>query len=93
LYPASRQIDVRGGALRGRTGRPYLVLGERRAGPDGQAAGWSLRAFHNPFAKLIFIGTLLIALGGLVSLSDRRLRIAAARRRVPASTPALEAAE
>jgi cytochrome c-type biogenesis protein CcmF len=47
-----------------------------------------VRAYANPFAKLIFIGPLLIASGGLVSLSDRRLRIAVpARRRAPALVP------
>ncbi len=58
----------------------YLVLGERRAGEGGRPA-WLLRAYWNPFAKLIFLGPLLIALGGLVSLSDRRLRIGAPARR------------
>ena len=54
----------------------YLVLGERRAGPNGQAA-WLVRAYYNPLARLIFLGPLIMALGGLMSLSDRRLRFAA----------------
>jgi cytochrome c-type biogenesis protein CcmF len=69
----------------------YVVMGERRGG-NGTAGGWLLRAYHNPFAKLIFLGPLLIAAGGLVSLSDRRLRFAApVRARRPA--PMLEPAE
>jgi cytochrome c-type biogenesis protein CcmF len=58
----------------------YVVLGERRAGPEGQAA-WSVRAYHNPWARLIFLGPALMALGGLVSLTDPRLRVAVTRRR------------
>ncbi|HEV7354069.1 MAG TPA: heme lyase CcmF/NrfE family subunit [Brevundimonas sp.] len=51
----------------------YVVIGERRAGADGQQA-WSLRVHYNPWARLIFLGTALMTLGGLVSLADRRLR-------------------
>jgi cytochrome c-type biogenesis protein CcmF len=88
LYPASRQTTSEV-ALCGRGPSDlYLILGERRSGPDGESAGWLVRAYANPFAKLIFIGPLLIASGGLVSLSDRRLRIAVpARRRAPALVP------
>jgi cytochrome c-type biogenesis protein CcmF len=35
-----------------------------------------IRAYYNPWARLIFLGPLLMALGGLISLSDRRLRFA-----------------
>ena len=59
----------------------YIVLGERRA-----AAGkpvWLVRGYWNPLATLLFLGPVIMALGGLVSLSDRRLRLGvAARRRV-----------
>jgi cytochrome c-type biogenesis protein CcmF len=66
----------------------YIVLGERRPAVNGAAGGWLLRAYHNPFAKLIFLGPLLMAFGGLVSLADRRLRLAVpARRRQLAATP------
>ncbi len=51
----------------------YIVLGERRAGESGQPA-WLLRGYFNPWVQLIFLGPLLMAIGGLVSLSDRRLR-------------------
>jgi cytochrome c-type biogenesis protein CcmF len=92
LYPASKQTTSEVALCGSGPSDLYLVLGERRPGPDGRSAGWLLRAYHNPMAKLIFIGPLIIALGGLVSLSDRRLRVAApARRKVLA--PVLEPAE
>jgi cytochrome c-type biogenesis protein CcmF len=53
----------------------YLVLGERRPGADGEPS-WLVRAYWNPLAKLIFFGPAIMALGGLISLSDRRLRLA-----------------
>jgi cytochrome c-type biogenesis protein CcmF len=53
----------------------YLVLGERRDDAAGEG-GWLLRAYWNPYARLIFLGPAIMALGGLVSVADRRLRVA-----------------
>ncbi|HEX3416977.1 MAG TPA: cytochrome c-type biogenesis CcmF C-terminal domain-containing protein [Stellaceae bacterium] len=57
----------------------YLALGD----PDGQG-GWVLRAYYNPLVPWIWFGAILAALGGLVSLSDRRLRL-----RLPAARASL----
>ena len=73
FYPARRQtvsqvaIETHGGS------DLYVVFGERR---EGARPTWLVRAYFNPFARLIFLGPLLIAAGGLLSLSDRRLRLA-----------------
>ena len=69
----------------------YVVLGERRATAAGEP-GWLVRAYWNPWARLIFLGPLLMAAGGLVSLSDRRLRLGVAARRAAASAKAEAAA-
>lgn len=53
----------------------YLVLGEANA-----QGAWTLRAYRNPFAPWIFAGALIMALGGLVSLTDRRYRVGAPRQ-------------
>ena len=68
----------------------YVVIGERRSA--GPRSAWLVRAFVNPWIRLVFLGPLLMALGGAISLSDRRLRIAAGRRR-PVAAPRLAAAE
>ncbi|MEO8813347.1 MAG: heme lyase CcmF/NrfE family subunit [Caulobacteraceae bacterium] len=68
----------------------YIVMGERRTTPDGHSA-WLVRGYLNPWARLIFLGPILMALGGAISLSDRRLRLAAGRRAAP--RPQLAAAE
>ena len=61
----------------------YVVLGERTEA-DGRPA-WNVRLYWNPWARLIFLGPAIMAVGGLLSLLDRRLRVAApARRRRPA---------
>jgi cytochrome c-type biogenesis protein CcmF len=57
----------------------YVVAGERRAAATGSV--WLIRSYLNPWIRLVFLGPLLMALGGALSLSDRRLRIAGGRRR------------
>ncbi len=66
----------------------YVVLGDPR--DDGT---WTVRLYHHPLVPWIWLGAVLMAAGGLVSLSDRRLRIGvpARRRAVPAA--AVRAAE
>ncbi len=62
----------------------YISLGD--IGEDGAT---TVRIYWKPLVTLIWLGPIIMALGGLVSLSDRRLRIGAPRpaRRV-ASVPA-----
>ena len=61
----------------------YVVLGERTEAA-GQSA-WTVRLYWNPWARLIFLGPAIMALGGVLSLMDRRLRLGVgARRRKPA---------
>jgi cytochrome c-type biogenesis protein CcmF len=49
----------------------YLVLGEEEG---GRAV---LRIHHNPMAPWIWLGAAIMALGGGISLSDRRVRVSA----------------
>jgi cytochrome c-type biogenesis protein CcmF len=65
----------------------YVVAGDKRTGADG-APAWLIRVYWNPWVRFIFAGPLLMALGGLVSLSDRRLRFAVTRRVRAQSAPA-----
>jgi cytochrome c-type biogenesis protein CcmF len=89
LYPANRQTTSKVAIERRGTSDLYVVLGERR--DAGGRPAWLIRAYWNPWARLIFAGPILMALAGLISLSDRRLRLAAGARRRAA--PALAAAE
>ena len=50
----------------------YLVIGDPQDG-----GGWAVRTFIKPFANWIWAGSIIMALGGLISLTDRRFRVAA----------------
>jgi cytochrome c-type biogenesis protein CcmF len=82
LYPAGGQTTSEVGLCYQGASHIYVVLGERRAAAEPQ---WLVRAYWNPWASLIFIGPVIMALGGAVSLSDRRLRLGVGRRRETAA--------
>jgi cytochrome c-type biogenesis protein CcmF len=44
-----------------------------------------VRTYLKPMAVWIWLGALVMALGGMVSLTDRRYRVGAAARRAPAA--------
>jgi cytochrome c-type biogenesis protein CcmF len=58
----------------------YVVIGDA----DGTGGGYALRLYYNPLVPWIWLGAAAMALGGLVSLSDRRHRVGAPARRRPA---------
>jgi cytochrome c-type biogenesis protein CcmF len=60
----------------------YAVLGDER---DGKAV---LRLHVNPLAPWIWLGALIMAAGGALSLADRRLRVGAPSRAPKAAVPA-----
>jgi cytochrome c-type biogenesis protein CcmF len=78
-YPVARSQTTNTAIATNGLGDLYLALGD----PDGQG-GWVLRAYYNPLVPWIWFGAILAALGGLVSLSDRRLRL-----RLPAARASL----
>ena len=55
----------------------YVVLGDQQSDNS-----WTVRTYLKPFTNWIWGGCALMAVGGLLSLTDRRLRIAAGRRKV-----------
>ncbi|MCZ8153654.1 MAG: heme lyase NrfEFG subunit NrfE, partial [Rhodobacteraceae bacterium] len=61
----------------------YLVIGDPQ-----ENGGWAVRSYIEPFANWLWGGCILMALGGLLSLTDRRYRVAAGARRVPDGVPA-----
>jgi cytochrome c-type biogenesis protein CcmF len=71
----------------------YIVLGDIEApvSPGGGApnflpeplpdTAWTVRVYYNPLVPWIWIGAVIAVLGGMVSLTDRRHRVGAPRRR------------
>ncbi len=83
-YPVARSQTTNTAIATNGFGDLYLALGD----PDGQG-GWVLRAYYNPLVPWIWFGAILAALGGVVSLSDRRGRVRSpAGRTSPAAVPA-----
>ena len=54
----------------------YIVLGDAQ-----ENGGWTVRSYIKPFANWIWAGSILMAFGGFLSLSDRRLRTAPTGRK------------
>ena len=83
VYPEKRLYDVQQMATteaaidRGFTRDLYVALGER------QGDGWAMRTYVKPFSNWIWLGAMIMAVGGVVSLTDRRYRVGAPARRAP----------
>jgi cytochrome c-type biogenesis protein CcmF len=76
LYDAPRQPTTEAGIHVGLAGDLYAVLGDEVQG----GGGYVVRIYFNPLVRLIWLGAIVMALGGALSLSDRRLRVGAPRR-------------
>jgi cytochrome c-type biogenesis protein CcmF len=93
MTPAKRNFTTRGGTgtteaalLTRGVSQLYISLGDPT--PNG---GIAVRIYHKPLVLLIWFGPVLMAFGGVLSLSDRRLRVGAPK---PAKAPrGLQAAE
>jgi cytochrome c-type biogenesis protein CcmF len=75
-YLASQMPTTEAGIDNGFLRDVYVVVGDPQN--DG---GWAVRVYIKPLANWIWGGCILMALGGLLSLSDRRFRVAAGARR------------
>ena len=85
-FTAPQQTTSEAGIHVALLGDLYVVLGDEA----GEGA-YAVRMYFNPLVRLIWIGAIIMFIGGALSLSDRRLRVGAprrARRRQPAAVPA-----
>ncbi|MGE3873136.1 MAG: heme lyase CcmF/NrfE family subunit [Parvibaculaceae bacterium] len=73
-FQPSNQETTEVGLLQAPMGDLYVVMGDRMN--DGARA---MRIYFNPLVSLIWLGTFVMFLGGLVSLTDRRFRIGVPR--------------
>jgi cytochrome c-type biogenesis protein CcmF len=85
IYPVAGMPTTEAGIDSGFTRDVYVALGDPQL--DG---GWAVRTWIKPFANWIWGGAIIMALGGALSLTDRRYRVAAgaARDRAAIGVPA-----
>ena len=81
FYPVARMPTTEAAIDNGILRDLYLVVGDPQ-----ENGGWAVRSYIKPFANWIWAGCIIMALGGGLSLSDRRHRVAAGAARVPRGT-------
>ena len=85
LYPVAGMPTTEAGIDHSLLRDVYLVIGDEQV-----AGGWAVRSYIEPFVNFIWIGCFLMAIGGGLSLSDRRFRVAAGARRAAPGAVAAE---
>ncbi len=86
LHPEKRKYNATGMAMTeaaidtGLTRDLYVSLGEPL-----ENGAWAVRVYHKPFVDWIWGGAVLMALGGLLAVSDRRYRLAQRARKTEAT--------
>ncbi|KQV63844.1 heme lyase CcmF/NrfE family subunit [Rhizobium sp. Root1220] len=88
IYTARQMPTTEAGILTFGLSQLYVSLGDPTN--DG---GIVVRIWWKPFILCIWGGAVMMALGGFVSLSDRRLRVGAPRRKAKLALPTMEPAE
>ena len=78
IYPVAGMPTTEAGINNGFTRDVYVTLGDPQVG-----GGWAIRTWIKPFSNWIWAGTIIMALGGALSLSDRRDRVAAGAAKAP----------
>ena len=79
LFPEKRVYNVSRMTMTEAAIRPslmndlYVSLGE----PLDGGASWAIRIYYKPFVRWIWLGALIMALGGGIALTDRRYRLKA----------------
>ncbi|MFW7522928.1 heme lyase CcmF/NrfE family subunit [Vibrio ostreicida] len=70
FYRTARSMMTEAAIDRGVTRDLYIAMGERL--DDNKS--WAVRVYYKPFVRWIWAGSLLMALGGALAISDKRYR-------------------
>ncbi|MEQ8195704.1 MAG: heme lyase CcmF/NrfE family subunit [Rhodospirillales bacterium] len=84
VYPVQNQPTTEAAIHSTLWGDLYAVIGD----PSGDGGGYVTRLYFNPLVGWMWAGVMIMVLGGMVSLTDRRYRIGAptrTRRAAPAA--------
>jgi len=100
LTPQKRVYDVRResmteASIHGNLKRDlFAAMGEpleQTANGSADVEGaWSVRLYHKPFVRWIWLGAVLMALGGLLAAMDKRYRLASASSKAKKSAPVVK---
>jgi len=74
-FTANRQQTTEAAIHTFWTGDLYVVLGDKQ-----KDSSYAVRIYYNPLAPFIWFGALIMFIGGLISLTDRRYRVGAPRK-------------
>ena len=84
IYDAPPSATTESGIDASWRGDLYVVIGD-----DQGAGAYAVRAYFNPLVRFIWLGALIMFLGGGISLTDRRLRVGTpSKSRTPIASPA-----
>jgi len=75
FYPVRQQQTIAAGIHTNLLSNLYVAIGE-----DGDRGATAVRFYRHPLMPWIWIGALIMAFGGFVSLADRRLRVGVPQR-------------
>ena len=89
IYQVQRQPMTEAAIDAGLTRDLFVALGEQL----DEAGGWSVRLYVKPYIRWIWLGAIIMALGGLLAATDRRYRMAVRQTaKLPAGSAAAGAA-
>ncbi|MFH0265605.1 heme lyase CcmF/NrfE family subunit [Vibrio rumoiensis] len=70
FYHTARSMMTEAAIDRGFTRDLYVAMGEQLEGSDA----WAVRIYYKPFIRWIWFGAILMAIGGILAISDKRYR-------------------
>ncbi len=85
-YPVAQSTTTESAIRSTLAGDLYTSISDPASEEAGASGAWTLRILFEPLVNFIWIGSVMLVLGGGLSLSDRRLRIGAPRRKATASS-------
>jgi cytochrome c-type biogenesis protein CcmF len=96
LHPEKRSYTARAGQMMteaaidpGLMRDVYVAMGEPLGASASGGEAWAVRLHYKPFVRWIWLGAILMALGGAFSVADKRYRAARRTADLPAANAAV----
>lgn len=80
-YPVAQSTTTESAIRSTLAGDLYTSIAEPASETAELQGAWTLRILYEPLVNFIWLGSLMLVIGGGLSLSDRRLRVGAPRRK------------